>query len=849
MAQRGNKCIQALVDYRGMPKEDATELVGDLLKTKDELQAEGTTEPKALISKMIQVMDDRQLRAERDRESLARDALIQRDINMEWDVVRQSNPEISWASFTEGYLVGAEERYTGARDSVASHIMGVLSFYEGKLTAELEEISLAHGMPRNAALKILSDAKHPAQLDFAKEVLKSGSTENAFMRDVADAYSRMAENMRVHENDAGGLIGKLKERWLPQTHAQERIASVTASEWISFVEPLLDWIRMAPELTSAQRIEVLQNIYHELKTGSDINAPYSAPGVRKDNVSYLSHRTLHFKDAASFLAYHNTFGTGTLSGAIQNSMRNGAKRIGLMERLGNNPFSMLDTLVHNERKRIDQVLKTATNPEEIKKLNKQVTALNSAYNTSGKIPTGKLAGQLSLLTGEGDAPVNVTLAKLGKITRGIMTLTRMGFSGVMSVNDMGSTAVWERAVGVDLRDVAKGAIGDYVKRYSPAERQALQKIGMLVKAEWGLALSRLDPADQVPGAMTKLVNGFYKLNLVQFMSEMKKAGHALRMSSHVASSAKESWDNVLPELKGKLEWHGITKKEWGLVKDMVVDSPEIGPILDSSLARNISDEKLLPFMDSTFHSAPKEVQEVELRKARRNIESKILGFFADDSLFAVQEPDIKTHYRMTQGSRAGTPTGEVIRSIMQFKSWPIMWIDRQWRAKAWQKFNKEGVDIPGIVFFITTGMISGYTVSAIKDLIKGNTPKSLSKYETWLDIVYNWGVGGLYNDFVTGQYDTSGPLSNMVMGPTLSTLNDYSKTIPLLARGEGEKAADIAIKSSLTNIPYMNLWFAKAAADTLILDNVKETLSPGYRARRARNLEEKFGQTRYVGGR
>ena len=73
-------------------------------------------------------------------------------------------------------------------------------------------------------------------------------------------------------------------------------------------------------------------------------------------------------------------------------------------------------------------------------------------------------------------------------------------------------------------------------------------------------------------------------------------------------------------------------------------------------------------------------------------------------------------------------------------------------------------------------------------------------------------------------------------------LNELSDVPGELIRGEFGKARDRLAKTTVENIPYMNLWFTKAAADYFILNEMKELISPGYKARMVRNMEQTFGQ-------
>ena len=62
----------------------------------------------------------------------------------------------------------------------------------------------------------------------------------------------------------------------------------------------------------------------------------------------------------------------------------------------------------------------------------------------------------------------------------------------------------------------------------------------------------------------------------------------------------------------------------------------------------------------------------------------------------------------------------------------------------------------------------------------------------------------------------------------------------------GEATAGAALATTLSEVPFANVWFAKPAADYLFLNSLREWASPGWLARRDLRRSRDFGQDALV---
>ncbi|WP_156925291.1 hypothetical protein [Nitratidesulfovibrio termitidis] len=237
----------------------------------------------------------------------------------------------------------------------------------------------------------------------------------------------------------------------------------------------------------------------------------------------------------------------------------------------------------------------------------------------------------------------------------------------------------------------------------------------------------------------------------------------------------------------------------------------------------------------------------ELDRLRRDLVTDVMGYYADETRYAVLEPDEKTRALMYQGTRPGTVVGEVLRSVLQFKSFSAVYGQRFLREMRWQQAGHEQrilADMPGMVHAVAGSVLMGYVAMTAKDLAKGRQPRDPMKPETWMAAAVQSGGLGIFGDYFLGVKNRFGSeAASALLGP-LPTL--ASQVLPIsgqLVRGEFEGAGEDALRLGINNTPFINLWYTRGALDYLLLFHIREALSPGTLARSERKLREEYNQT------
>jgi hypothetical protein len=253
----------------------------------------------------------------------------------------------------------------------------------------------------------------------------------------------------------------------------------------------------------------------------------------------------------------------------------------------------------------------------------------------------------------------------------------------------------------------------------------------------------------------------------------------------------------------------------------------------------------------------REIPESQLRAAGLSVAdqhraiARTLGALADEAGFASLTHDLRTRAATTRGLQKGTLGGELLRSALLFKGFPLGMISRHWgrMADQWRAGDKASAVAYGAA--LTTGMtLFGALAIQLKDLAAGKDPRDMTTAKFWGaafmqgggigifgDILYT-GIGGQGRAGVSNWMSLAGPVIGSVFEAADLTVGNLGEA----ARGEETHAGAEAVRFARSHLPFINLWYARAAIDHAVLQDVQEILSPGYLARMRRRARQDWGQ-------
>ncbi len=245
------------------------------------------------------------------------------------------------------------------------------------------------------------------------------------------------------------------------------------------------------------------------------------------------------------------------------------------------------------------------------------------------------------------------------------------------------------------------------------------------------------------------------------------------------------------------------------------------------------------------------------QKIRDEVASQFQAHLLDEQGMAVVEAGLRERTWMSAGQRKGTGMGELVKSMLQFKSFPAAFLMRH-GSRAMAQQGVKGKAVYGVSLFLMTTMLGALAVQ-LKELANGNDPSTMwdsddpqKTMNFWTRSAVQGGGLSILGDILVAGTDTSGrstsdfmvgPLGSdvkAVLGLTVGNLTQYYD-------GKDTNAPNEAFRLLKNKIPAQNLWYTKAATNRMIFDEMQDIIAPGYREKLLRKAEREHDRTRWLG--
>lgn len=374
--------------------------------------------------------------------------------------------------------------------------------------------------------------------DFVHEVFSPGSTGNAVAQRGAKAYVEVFEKIRQRQNAAGADIGKLDYNYLPQPHDVGKVARAGKDAWVEATFGKVDRSRYRNEdgtlLDDAQLREFLGAAYDTISTEGRnklVPSPSAGRGGRASAFDE-AHRSIHFKDAESYLAYQNEFGrAGSVFEAIQAHVGSAAKNIALLEEFGANPNATF------------QLLKsTAEKADNARGVHEGTATLDNAWET---------------LTGVLNSPVSPDLAQIGNSVRAFVAATKLQGVVLSAIPDLASVGTSAIHNGLPLGKVLRNILGSF----GGATHEELARLGVSTDYIAG-ELSRFHADTISTNFWSKLGGLTNRLSLIDRWTNSLRAGYALSLHSRLADLVRTDWAGLHERDRRTLQSAGVSEADW-----------------------------------------------------------------------------------------------------------------------------------------------------------------------------------------------------------------------------------------------------------------------------------------------
>ncbi|OUL17298.1 hypothetical protein B0X78_00260 [bacterium AM6] len=330
------------------------------------------------------------------------------------------------------------------------------------------------------------------------------------------------------------------------------------------------------------------------------------------------------------------------------------------------------------------------------------------------------------------------------------------------------------------------------------------------------------------GWSAKLANSTMKLTLVEGWTNSLRRGYALTLSRALERHRHTDWNALDEAGRRRMESAGVTESDWKIWQQ--------APAQDGMLTKDG-----IRAVDAS---------EADVNRAT----ARLLGYLDSEARTAILAPDLTTRASLQQGTKAGTWGGEVLRSLMLFKSFPLAIVDKHLRRL--RNIPTTQGKVAYSAAMLTSLQLFGAVALQLKDMRDGKDPRDMTTGKFWLAAAAQGGGLGIFGDILyTGMGgDSRGGQANWtsMLGPVFGTAMDG---FSIARKGAGwaiadenkadDKLDDLGAESLRFvkgNTPFINLWYLRGATDHMVFHDLQEQLSPGYLRRMRRRAQKDWDQ-------
>lgn len=744
----------------------------------------------------------------------------------------ESRPDGTVAEALRAWLVGGHRQVTGSRSSVAVKQVAYERFFLGGFINDLEKIEMFDDFIKKPVDKNgIPLSKKSFHQDLAREMwdlsmeksTEGGITGNRRALEIAKVIKKWQHTAVKLLNRNGAYIDELQGYIVRQSHDMNKIARASKKDWVEFIKPLLDEEKTFVDIADAEVDNWLGNVYDALRTG--IHLQYGADGDVKGIAgsknlakSISGNRKLFFKDSDNWFKYNEMFGSGDVTDAVINGLRKASHEIGLMEMMGPTPHTTFENIIAKMKEKI------------VQGDNKLQKDLSGWYGNTER----RLRDFLAEVDGSVNIPAGKSIAKIGQTLRNIQNL-KLGSAVVSSITDVPLIMSELHYQGIDLdKAIVKGMFSSF-EGMSTGDKKAVSRIaGAGIDGMIGKITTRFGADQDLHGTSSKVMDIWFKLNLLQPWTDINKRGVSIIMAANLGENSKVAAKELNPKLKGVLKMYNITDEKWDIIRKHAMES-DGNKYITPGTVMDIPDEAIAKILPN---------ERMNVTHYKEQMAMDLQTYFSDRSDYAVLTPGAEERAMVNMGLQPGTPAGEAMRFIGQFKYFPLALTNKVIRREfAGKSLAGTGIldtmrkapasSYAGLTSVMAGMTLLGYASMSLKDMSRGLEPRSLKEEKTWVAAMLQGGSLGVMGDFLFGSESRYGHSAmEEVLGPTWAMTSDLWNITSNAVRGKDVSTQAIyALKNHMTPTTF----YTRGVTDYMITYQLLEAMNPGY----LRNMERR----------
>lgn len=392
---------------------------------------------------------------------------------------------------------------------------------------------------------------------------------------------------------------------------------------------------------------ILSNIYDNITTGKFEVFTKSAAVNDADALAKKAHMFFSFKDWKSWGDYNTEYGTGDLFSAMMGDIHATGNKTGLSRVMGDNPNQAYVSWRAAQQR--------SPNLEAENGLWWRNT--DHCYNE---------------VTGANKTIVHPGVAQFMANIRSYTSMARLGALVVSSATDTNIAASYARRWGINYGKAFTSQLTALAKQYSDEDFKNFANLTHTnLKSHIGYAGKLVD--SQNLGAVTsKVSQQYYKYTLMHGWDSGNRIGIMHSMAEHLGNMSGKEFNKLPQALQYQLNKFNISPEEWDAIRQNTNEG-----LITTDSASALSDDDIKGLQSKLGLS------DQPLYQIRNDLYRKLYSVFDVASQNAILTPGAFEKAMMLQGSHAGTIPGEFMRMVMQFKGFPLSYINRQ-LVQGWQ---------------------------------------------------------------------------------------------------------------------------------------------------------------------
>jgi hypothetical protein len=666
----------------------------------------------------------------------------------------------------------------------------------------------------------------PAEnISMTKQVYREMFLENTgdvdahgFYKSYNDTQNYLIDQLNAH----GASINKRAKRQPGQFHDSELLKSVSPEEWWSRIFPLLDRTAMIDKKTGAplddanlKRISL--KIYDEITTGiGEGNLLRLSSGdpatVKPKSIvdRYSDKRFFVFKDADSFFAYNDMFGSG--DEGLYNSM---------IDELG----GMAEDLA------VLQVM--GPNPEDVHKYMMSRISFDPSKSKEWDLYREKQTeGAFKLLTGKdyavGNPHWSINTYSTG---RNLFTAAKLGSAALLALSDVIFAANTLKLNGMSA---TKGFIRYFggLNPLKQSDRTLAANLALAgdIVTDGFIAASRYGEIEAIGKSKAvefsqKTASATIHLSGLKTLTTHAKKITGLEFYGYFGAhiKAQTPWSELDRDLLEAFNRYNITQDDWA-------KTLQTGTL-------SLDEQGNTAFMNVTEWTD-------------KELATKYGTFAAEMMRKATNEPSVMLRSARTAfGANKNSLKRMAATDAFFLKSFAISAAINHVIPAFSRAFRRGEFGSLGIL--VVGGTIIGTITSQLREVFNQKDMKPWDDWRTWAGGLISAGGLSIMADFLFGSYARNGQKISDLFGGWLGntglsifdiTTGAFGKTL------DPEKEANW-LRDFYTYaqnfIPAKNLWYSKAFTDRFIWDNVERAVDPEFDKkfiRDERKLKRQTGQ-------